>query len=213
MIRCAVSPADRLSPHRAMTGTMPQVTRSRAGRPPTRTWCIGPVFLRALILTTNRWAAIISTAVENTPGGPTRATHPPHPREPAVHPLAGPVAVTDSTSRPTEPTPTPAPDVQATATPPPSPTPTPSGPTITSWQLDVDDVACEPSDLPGSPGGEGRPPRVVDDSRRQPRRIHRRWRPPSGQPRSRPERTREHPGAVRPDAQRWPSDLDHGLRR
>ncbi len=63
-------------------------------------------------------------------------------------------AVTDSTSRPTEPTPTPAPDVHATATPPPSPTPTPSGPTITSWQLDVDDMACEPSDLPGSPGGE-----------------------------------------------------------
>ena len=63
-------------------------------------------------------------------------------------------AVTDSASPPTEPTTTPAPTVEAPATPPPSPTAEQSGPTITNWQLEVDEVPCEPSDLPGSPGGE-----------------------------------------------------------
>ena len=63
-------------------------------------------------------------------------------------------AATDAGSQPAQPTPTTAPTVEAPPTPPPSPTPAPSGPTITSWQLEVDEVPCEASDLPGSPGGE-----------------------------------------------------------
>ena len=63
-------------------------------------------------------------------------------------------AATDPASPPTTSTATPAPDVEEPATPAPDSMSEPTGPTITSWQIEVDEVACEPSDLPGSPGGE-----------------------------------------------------------